>query len=162
MLMVEQSQEEGLVELREAVDYITNHTATWTSRKQLRLEMAKRSPLFFPQNPRPQSFPISFNSDSILEFLTLFLLLPTNKLCQVLWAQHAARTGPLLLFQPKPGPCSGLPAVLFLFLPSYQPDAGDAGQAVSLLPDYHLTQRHVFPNLFGVCRPARRGLCFVP
>jgi len=124
-----------LVELREAVDYITNHTATWISSKQLRLEMAKRTPLFFfPKLPRPQRFPISLNSASILEFLPLFLLLPTNH-HQILRAQHAARTGPLLLFQSKPGPCSGLPAVLlFLFRPSHQPDAGRcrSGHATSL------------------------------
>lgn len=124
-----------MVELREAVDYITNHTATWISSKQLRLEMAKRTPLFFfPKLPRPQRFPISLNSASILEFLPLFLLLPTNH-HQILRAQHAARTGPLLLFQSKPGPCSGLPAVLlFLFRPSHQPDAGRcrSGHATSL------------------------------
>lgn len=55
MLMVEQSQRR-LVELREAVDYITNHTATWTSRKQLRLEMAKE-PLVF--SPKPEASKLS-------------------------------------------------------------------------------------------------------
>ena len=119
--------------------------------------MAKRTPLFFfPKPPRPQRFPISLNSASILEFLPLFLLLPTNH-HQILRAQHAARTGPLLLFQSKPGPCSGLPAVLlFLFRPSHQPDAGRcrSGHACHFSPDYHLAW-HIFPNLFGVCRPAR-------
>lgn len=117
--------------------------------------MAKRSPLFIPQNPRPRSFPISFNSDSISESLTLFLLLPTSKpspssvgsTCSQDWTTAAVPAKARTLQWP-PG-CSSAP--LSALLPAWCWKMQVRPRHFS--PDYHLTRR-VFPNLFGVCRPA--------